>query len=398
MKTEQYGIVADTQTVVLFIRSALGLRAKQYDPHTRRQLGNFPQAFSHIGLINTARNLSSTGGPAQQRKRSAHSAPLSALLLAALTLSGCTGAQSALDPASRDADRLADLFWWMTAGTVVIWLAMIALTLYALRGGGMKDDPRHARLWIVGGGAVVPTVVLAALLIYGLAMLPALVARAPEGSLRIVVTGEQWWWRVRYEPPDGEPVMLANEIRLPVGEPVQFILESPDVIHSFWIPPLGGKVDMIPGRRTHLALTPSRTGRFRGVCAEYCGSSHALMAFDVVVLEKADYDAWLARQRQPADSPAEPLAEQGRALFLSTGCSACHTVRGIGADGLVGPDLTHFASRLSVGAGTLPNGPEPLARWLARTDAVKPGVLMPHFGMLPPDDLRALTAYLTSLR
>jgi cytochrome c oxidase subunit 2 len=191
---------------------------------------------------------------------------------------------------------------------------------------------------------------------------------------------------------------LANEIRLPVGERVAFHLESPDVIHSFWIPALSGKMDMIPGRQTRLALEPTRTGVFRGACAEYCGTSHALMSFDVVVLEPADFARWLEQQRAPAQPPVQPLAVHGQELFLANGCGACHTVRGTPADGVVGPDLTHVGSRLSLGAATLSNDPEAFQRWVANTDHVKPGVHMPAFGMLPPEDLRALAAYLDALQ
>jgi cytochrome c oxidase subunit 2 len=251
---------------------------------------------------------------------------------------------------------------------------------------------------IVGGGAVVPTVVLTVLLIYGLAPIPALLAPAPEGSLKIAVTGEQWWWRVRYHLPDGEEVTLANEIRLPVGETVEFRLDSPDVIHSFWIPPLGGKVDMIPGRVTRLVLKPTRVGVFRGVCAEYCGASHALMAFPVVVQEREEFDRWLAHQARPAEPPVEPAPARGQELFLANGCSACHTVRGTPAAGVIGPDLTHVGSRLSVAAGTLPNEPDDFRRWVAHTTDVKPGALMPSFHMLPPGELQELAAYLKGLR
>lgn len=241
---------------------------------------------------------------------------------------------------------------------------------------------------------------LTALLIYGLAPIPALVARAPEGSLKIVVSGEQWWWRVRHELPDvtGGPVASANEIRLPVGEPVQFQLESPDVIHSFWIPSLAGKTDMIPGRVTHLALMPTRTGVFRGACAEYCGDSHALMSFDVVVLEREEFARWLARQARPAEAPAAPMAALGQQAFLANGCGACHTVRGTAAAGAIGPDLTHVGSRQSLAAATLPNQPDAFHRWIAHTTDVKPGALMPKFNMLPPEELQALAHYLEGLQ
>jgi cytochrome c oxidase subunit II len=319
-------------------------------------------------------------------------------LAVALIVAGCSGPQSALDPAGREAARLADLFWLMTVGAVIVWLAVIGLAFYSMRSRREPLSPRRARLFVVWGGAVVPTVVLTALLIYGLRPISALVAPAPAGSLKIAVSGEQWWWRVRYLPSGGEPVVLANEIRLPVGEPVEFQLESPDVIHSFWIPSLAGKVDMIPGRVTRLALLPTRTGVFRGVCAEYCGASHALMNFNVVVMEKAEFDRWLEEQARPATPPAEPTTARGQALFLANGCGACHAVRGTEAAGVIGPDLTHVGSRRSLAADTLANEPDAFRRWIAHTDIIKPGALMPKFGMLPEDDLRALAAYLEGLK
>lgn len=311
------------------------------------------------------------------------------------------GPQSALDPAGREAARLADLFWWMTIGAVIIWLAVIGLAFYSIRSRPEPLSPRQARRLIVWGGAIVPTIVLTALLIYGLIPIPEFLAPAPAGSLRINVSGEQWWWRVRYVPRDGissKPIELANEIRLPVGEPVEFRLESPDVIHSFWIPSLAGKVDMIPGRVTRLALKPIKTGIFRGVCAEYCGASHALMNFPVVVMEQAEFDRWLAQQTTPAVPPAEAHALHGQALFLAHGCNACHTVRGTPASGALGPDLTHVGSRRSIAADTLSNETIALQRWIAHTQAVKPGALMPAFGMLSPEELEALAAYLKGLQ
>ena len=330
--------------------------------------------------------------------RSAKPVFTSALLAGALLLNGCEGPQSALDPAGREADRLNDLFWWMAAGAVVIWLAVIGLAIYSVRVHPESFSRTGARLMIIGGGAIVPTVVLAVLLAFGLAMLPDLVAPAPEGSLKIAVSGEQWWWRVRYQPPGGQPVELANEIRIPAGVPVEFHLESADVIHSFWIPSIGGKLDMFPGRATRLSLMPTKTGVFRGACAEYCGTSHALMSFYVEVMEKEDFDRWLKEQAEPASQPADPLAARGQELFLAQGCSACHTVRGTAASGVIGPDLTHVGGRLSLGAGILPNEPDAFERWIAHTDDEKPGVLMPPFGMLSQEELRALAVYLDGLR
>jgi cytochrome c oxidase subunit 2 len=171
------------------------------------------------------------------------------VVIGALLLAGCSGPQSALEPAGRGAERIAEIFWGMAAGASLIWLAVVGFAIYAMRAPPEWRSRRRVTILIIGGGTVVPTVVLAGLLAYGLSLLPALLAPAPEGSLHIAVTGEQWWWRVRYLPPGGmgETVELANEIRLPVGTPVEFHLESPDVIHSLWIPALGGKIDMIPG-------------------------------------------------------------------------------------------------------------------------------------------------------
>lgn len=315
-----------------------------------------------------------------------------------LWLTGCDGQQSTLSPAGRGAERIADLFWWMTAGATIIWLFIVALTIYSIRIRPEAHNHRQTKFLIIGGGAVLPTVVLAILLAYGLALLPDLVAPAPEGSLKIAVSGEQWWWRVRYQQADGQAIEIANEIRLPAGVPVEFQLESNDVIHSFWIPSIGGKVDMFPGRLTRLFLEPTRTGTFRGVCAEYCGASHALMSFPVTVLEKEEFARWLEQEAKPAQAPAEPIAAQGQQLFLAQGCNACHTVRGTPATGVIGPDLTHIGSRLSIGAGTLPNEPDSLRRWIAHTEDVKPGVLMPAFRMLPPDELEALVVYLSGLK
>ncbi len=303
-----------------------------------------------------------------------------------------------LDPAGIGAERIAELFWWLAAGGVVTWTIVMGLAIYALRAPPREHVRRRAAFLIIGGGAIVPTFVLAAYLTYGLAMMPDLLRPAPEGSLQIRVSGEQWWWRVHYLTEDGDEVELANEVRLPVGEPVRILLESPDVIHSFWIPAIGGKIDMVPGRVNQLKLEPTRTGVFRGVCAEYCGGPHALMSFYAVVMERDDFDTWLVEQAAPAAEPAEPLEARGEELFLAHGCGACHAVRGIAADGVVGPDLTHVGSRVSLGAGILPNDQAAFVRWIAHTEDVKPGVHMPSFGMLPEEDHEALAAYLSGLR
>jgi cytochrome c oxidase subunit 2 len=225
-------------------------------------------------------------------------------------------------------------------------------------------------------------------------MMPSL--READGGLRIDVSGEQWWWRVTYRPVGGEPVESANEIRLPRGERIEFVLSSPDVIHSFWMPSIGGKMDMIPGRINHLVLEPTQTGRYRGVCAEFCGTSHALMAFSVVVMEPDAFDAWLAAEAGPA-AATRPEAAAGAALFRSYGCGGCHAIRGTEARGVIGPDLTHVGGRETIGAGILPNTPEAVARWIADPREIKPGAHMPGFGMAPERDIQAIAAYLGGL-
>jgi cytochrome c oxidase subunit II len=309
-----------------------------------------------------------------------------------LALAACGGQQSALDPAGFEAEAVSALFWWMTAAGGVIWLLVMALSLHATR---RRDEPwparRAARLVLVCG-AVLPTLLLAVLLVFGLRLMPEL--RAKADGLRVAVQGEQFWWRVRYELPDGRSFDTANEIRLPRGQRSEFVLTAQDVIHSFWIPNLGGKMDMIPGTTNRLVLEPTRTGRFRGACAEFCGASHALMALSVEVMEPADFENWAAQQAQPATA----TREQGAALFLARGCGACHSVRGTPAAGRIGPDLTHLGARDTVAAGILPNTVANIDRFIRETQAIKPAARMPSFGMLPPEESASIATWLGSLR
>ena len=326
-----------------------------------------------------------------------------ALCVAAIAAGGCGSDQSSLHPAGVEAATIAQLFWIMAIGAALVWAAVVGIALYA---GflGPRPHGRGTSRWVIfAGGVVVPTLVLGALLLYGLVLMPQLRQPAGHDGLRIAVSGEQWWWRVRYLPgaeagTEANGIVLANEIRLPVGERVEFILTSPDVIHSFWIPSLGGKVDMIPGRTTTLVLQPTRTGVFRGACAEYCGTSHAFMQLLVVVMERDAFEAWLRQQARPARAPTSSLARQSEQAFASNGCGACHAVRGTSASGVAGPDLTHVGSRLSLAAGTLPNDTDAFQRWIADTHAIKPEALMPPFGMLPDADVEAMATYLEGLQ
>ena len=320
------------------------------------------------------------------------------LACALITLNSCAGQQSAMQPAGREAQQIANLFWWMAGAATLIWLVMMALATYALILRRQPHSERQTRLFVIMGGAVVPTVLLTILLCFGLSMLPKLVAPALAGSLVIEVQGVQWWWRFRYGADTARPVELANEVCIPVGEPVEFRLQSEDVIHSFWIPSIGGKVDMIPGRITRLVLHPTRTGIFRGACAEYCGTSHALMNFYVRVVSRADFDRWLENENRDAVVPVDEAAERGKRVFARSGCGACHTVRGTESSGNVGPDLTHFGSRLSLGAGMLPNRTDSITSWLRLTGHLKPDAEMPAFDVLSDEELRDMTSYLEQLK
>ncbi|WP_349371320.1 cytochrome c oxidase subunit II [Salinarimonas sp.] len=312
------------------------------------------------------------------------------------TIAALLGETSVLNPAGRSAARIAELSWWLFGGATIVWIAVIGLSIYAAYYRPRAHDEAKTRLLIIGGGAAVPTVVLAGVLAYALWLMPQVKPPLPEGAVEIEVEGLQWWWRVRYATEAG-PVPVANELALPVGRPAVLRLRSPDVIHSFWVPALAGKTDMIPGRETVIVLEPTRTGVFRGACAEYCGTSHALMNFAVLVKEPADYEAWLARQAAPAEPPTSAAAERGRAVFFEYGCGACHAIRGTEANGVVGPDLTHVGSRRTLAAGALPNTPDDYARWIANVHEVKPDANMPPFGMLAEDDLAALALYLDGL-
>jgi len=310
-------------------------------------------------------------------------------------ISGCDGPQSALAAAGRDAERIAELFWWMGAGALLVWGAVMLSAVYAAR-SEKEHDPKLASRFIVGGGVVFPTVVLTALLVFGLAMMPDLLAPGAASAPRIRVSGERWWWRVTYDV-DGRPVELANELRLPVGERAGLTLVSPDVIHAFWVPSLAGKVDMIPGRENRMALEPTRIGLYRGACAEFCGGAHAMMAFHVEVLERPAFDVWLAEQARPAAPPEGARATEGARVFDVHGCGACHAVRGTHADGTVGPDLTHVGGRHRI-AGVLPNDVEGFRRFVRDPAAVKPHAEMPAYATLSDDELDALAHYLDGLR
>lgn len=317
------------------------------------------------------------------------------LPLATIGLVACSGPQSTLDTAGVEAARVATLFWIMAAGTGVIWLIVMALMLLAARLQLPTSVHARAVRALIAAGIVWPLLTLTPLLVWGLSTLSEL--RPAGASLRIAVIAERWWWRVHYPGASG-PVHSANEIRLPVGARVALQLDSRDVIHSLWIPALAGKMDMLPGRRTELVIEPTRTGRYRGVCAEYCGSAHAQMALEVEVMEPAAFERWLQQQAADAPAPRSALGREGARHFAANGCGGCHAIRGTAARGTIGPDLTHLASRLSLAAGELPNDVAALQAWIAQPHRSKPGVLMPGFAHLPSSERAAIAAYLGELR
>lgn len=303
----------------------------------------------------------------------------------------------ALDPAGPFAGPLNTLAWVLFAMAGAVLLVVLVALGVALFG------PRRWRkrlggetlVWI--GGLAFPVVVLSALLIYGLGLTSRLSDEPRPGEMRVRVTGEMWWWRVAYLDGQGrEALRDANEVHIPVGRPVVFELESADVIHSFWVPRLGGKVDMIPGRRNLMRLQADAPGVYGGQCAEYCGGPHALMGLVVVAHEPAAFEAWRARQIAPAAGVGAP--HPGVQVFDRAGCGACHTVAGTSFNGLAGPDLSHVGSRRTLGAGILPNNHGTLAGWISDSQGIKPGNRMPAYPVLTGQELRDVSAWLESLK
>ncbi|MGH7400588.1 MAG: cytochrome c oxidase subunit II [Candidatus Rokuibacteriota bacterium] len=304
--------------------------------------------------------------------------------------------QSALAPAGPAAQAIASLATVLAVGAAVILGLVIALLAY-----GALSGPRrvHTGLWVVGGGIVFPVVVLSALLLYDRGLTHALSAPPPPGAPTIEVEGRQWWWEVRYRPgAAGQPVVAANELHVPVGVAVDLVLTTPDVIHSFWVPSLAGKVDMVPGHRNRLTIQADRAGIYRGQCAEFCGVQHARMALLVVAVPPAEFEAWLAREAAPAAPPTTPALARGHDAFLAHGCGGCHAIRGTAALSRLGPDLTHVGSRRTLAAATIPNHVEAMAAWISSSEQLKPGNRMRSFAHLDRDTVTAIAAYLASLR
>ena len=309
-------------------------------------------------------------------------------------LGGCEGIQSTFSAFGAEAESIRSLTLGMAIAAAVITLGVLWLAWHAVRAPAGRLDHRGGMRVILWFGAIGPTLLLTVLLVLSLPEMVPLSAAA--GDLRIAVDGEQFWWRVRYHPTDSEPAETANEIRVPVGRTVVFALASPDVIHSFWIPGLAGKLDMIPGRSNELVVRATKEGIYRGVCAEFCGLSHARMAFDVIAMEPAAFDRWLAELAQPAGGISD--ADEGRRLFGDYGCDGCHAVRGHFAGSPIGPDLTRMGTRRSLAAGTLPMTQAATSGFIRDPALTKPGALMPSFRDMPPQDADAIAAWLVEHR
>ena len=315
---------------------------------------------------------------------------------------------SALDPGSPHARMIADLWWWMVGVGGAIWILVSIVAIYAAfaRRGHLGPDgvmhvsgETHHRLERFIQGAVAATIlILFAFLVSSFAVGHALGQHPTDRAITIKVIGRQWWWEFTYENPDpSQRVVTANEVHIPIGRPVQFVLEGRDVIHSLWAPALDGKRDLIPGYASSLWLQADTVGVYRGFCAEFCGHQHAKMRFLVIADSGPAFERWYQAQLKPAPEPTDSVLVAGRQAFLAGQCSLCHTVAGTQANGRTGPDLTHLASRLTIASGTLPNTRGNLGGWIVDPQSIKPGTKMPS-NQLSPGDLRALLAYLETLK
>ncbi|MGE5594799.1 MAG: cytochrome c oxidase subunit II [Hyphomicrobiales bacterium] len=320
---------------------------------------------------------------------------------ASLLFAACSDSPAATDPQGPRADTTNTVWWTMFILAAVIFVGVMVLYAIALlrrrearpaADTVAEHDPRWGVGLILGGGLVFPVIVLAVLMVLSIGAIHDLTGDAGDDPLEVTVVAHDWWWEFRY----GDGVVTANELHIPAGERVQLHGQTADVIHSFWVPQLAGKVDLISGLNRDFVIEADEPGTYRGQCAEFCGVQHAHMAIFVVAQPRAEFDQWLAAQRQPAAQPTG-TALDGQELFLGLSCKSCHAISGTPADGRVGPDLTHLAARETIAAGTVPVDREHLTQWILDPGAYKPGANMPAFGSLDPASLDALVTYLLSL-
>jgi cytochrome c oxidase subunit 2 len=324
----------------------------------------------------------------------------------ALALGACSGVQTMLDPAGEQA-RDIDVIWrtmLVVCGVMyVLVLGFLAWALWRARARRHLDDAPAAGITRAEPNLERSLTGWAALIVAGLVLLTTVsflvdrsLAEVGPDPLRIKVTANQWWWDIEYQgETPSENVTTANELHLPVGRPAVIELQANDVIHSFWVPNLSGKTDLIPGRTNQMWFQTAETGLFVGQCAEYCGTQHANMLIRVVVDPPAEFDRWLEREAKPA--VVDPAVREGKAVFQAQSCINCHAVRGTPARGTYAPDLTHLMSRRTLASGMGPNTPEDLRRWVDDPQKVKPGCLMPAFG-LNDRERDLVVSYLLSLR
>ena len=304
-----------------------------------------------------------------------------------------------LDPAGPYAWPVTTLSWVLMAMAAAV-LGLVLLALWLALFGGARVRLRIGGTRIVWAlGIALPIVVLSALLIYGLTLTSHLSDKIRGDELRVRVTGEMWWWRVAYLDAAGRPQWYdANELHIPAGQPVVLELESGDVIHSFWVPRLSGKLDMIPGRRNLMRIQADEPGVYGGQCAEYCGGPHALMGFTVIAHDPETFARLMDARRMREQGRAPTTTGGGEALFQQAGCAACHRIAGTPANGLAGPDLTFTGARRTLGAGILPNNRGTLMGWIGNSQAIKPNNRMPAYPGLSGEQLQVLAAYLEAQR
>ena len=300
--------------------------------------------------------------------------------------------------------RIAGLAWFLIIAAAIVYVCVMVLFLIAMSRNRDRDPhevdmTKRGTGFVLWGGGVMPAIVLTIVFVAGLAAMGRFPASATARAPHFTVTGHQWWWQVDYDDPalPGH-FTAANELHVPVGETVRIRLVSADVIHSFWVPGLQGKIDLIPGDTNEVRIHAEKAGTYRGQCAEFCGMQHAHMAFTVVADSPAQYAAWIAAQQAPTKEPVDSMTALGRQLVTGGPCALCHTLRGTNARGQVGPDLTHVGSRLTLAAGTLPNTPGTMEAWIANAQSLKPGAKMPTITQYDGVELRAIAAYLESLK
>lgn len=304
-----------------------------------------------------------------------------------------------LDPHGPFSNTVSTLAWVLIGLVTLIFLLVCAAMWVALYGSDTLRGKLGGERVVKWFGLIIPAGVLLLLLAWGLTVTRGLTTIQGD-ELRMRVSGNIYWWRVSYLDAAGQEILAdANELHIPVGRPVVVEMVSEDVIHSFWVPKLGGKMDMVPGRTNRLKLQADRAGSYGGQCAEFCGGAHSLMGFVVVAHDPAQWQRWLDARLKPVESP--PLSAEalrGKKLFSEAGCAACHRIAGTSAQGLSGPDLSFVGERLSLGAGILPNTRGTLIGWIADSQSIKPNNRMPSYRSLKADELNALASYMESLK